>query len=178
MFLWGGRRGRWAFLDGVLVVVFFGVFELEESGLGLEEERALMVFPDAEEYKGEGCRGGPKFRIARDFGFRFPAEELGGDEESQNGPAGERNRFDPNCGDARAVKGGALKSPDQIRGGKEERKFLRNGWKVGKRHRRARKKNQREPDELIENLRLLHGVGDAGNDQAHRCEGNDADGDE
>src|SRR5207249_4950951 len=34
-----------------------------------------------------------------------------------------------------------------------------------------------QPDELVEDLSLLHGIGDAGDDEAHGCERNDADSD-
>ena len=75
-------------LHGGLVVIFW-VFELKEGGLRLEEQRALVIFPDAEEDEGKDGGGGPEFGVARDFGFRFPAEELGCDKESEHGPASE-----------------------------------------------------------------------------------------
>src|SRR5438477_5887766 len=49
---------------------------------------------------------------------------------------------------------------------------------VGKRERGARKKDQRQPDNLVEHLSLLHGVGDAGDHEAERAEGNRSDGDQ
>src|SRR5207249_11306327 len=49
---------------------------------------------------------------------------------------------------------------------------------VGKRARGARKKDQRQPDSLVEHLSLLHGVGDAGDHEAERAEGNRSEGDQ
>ena len=78
----------------------------------MEQERALIVFPDAEDDEGNGGGGGPKFGVARNFGFGFLAEELGGDEEGEKGPARQRNRFDPHRGNRLIEERGALQSPD------------------------------------------------------------------
>src|SRR2546430_9603989 len=67
---------------------------------------------------------------------------------------------------------------NEIGGGKKKRDVLDG---VGEKHKRnggARKKDKREPKKLIENLRFLHGVGDAGDDEAERAERDDADADE
>ena len=94
------------------LVVIFGVLDLIVGGLGLEEQGALVIFPDAENDEGDGGGGGPEFGVARDFRFRFPAEELSGDEEGEEGPASERNDFNPDARDGLAEKCGALKSPN------------------------------------------------------------------
>src|SRR5262249_10943721 len=41
---------------------------------------------------------------------------------------------------------------------------------------RAGEKDQRQPEELVEDLGLLHGISDAGDDEAKRAKGNDAQG--
>ena len=71
-----------------------------------------------------------------------------------------------------------LQAVDQVSGGKEYADALHNRRKSGKRNGRAGEKNQREPEKLIDDLRFLHGVGDAGDHQAERGEGNGADSDE
>ena len=94
------------------LVVFFGVFDLVVGGLGLEEQGALAVFPEAEQDERECCGGGPEFGFARYFGFRFPAEKLGCDEEGEQGPNSERCSFDEEMPDGLAEEDGALQSPD------------------------------------------------------------------
>ena len=69
------------------LIVSFGMFDLEVGGLGLEEKRALVILPDAEEDEGERSSCGPEFCVARDFRFGLPTKKLGGDEKSENGPA-------------------------------------------------------------------------------------------
>ena len=94
------------------LVVFFGVSDAVVGGLGLEKQRALVIFPDAEDDEGNCGGGGPEFGVARNFGFGFPPKELGGNKKRENGPAGEGRGFDPDFPDAFAEIGGALESPD------------------------------------------------------------------
>src|SRR5260370_28851854 len=72
------------------------------------------------------------------------------------------------------MNNGLLHCVYEISGGKEEPDALNGDVEIGKRNRGAGEKNKREPEELIENLSLLHGIGDAGDDQAQRSEGNRA----
>ena len=76
------------------------------------------------------------------------------------------------CQMGRRTEDGILQPQNEIRGGKKERRTLARLGRSGKWHGCAGKKNQGEPDELIEDLSLLHGVGDAGDDETHRGEGN------
>ena len=76
------------------------------------------------------------------------------------------------------VDNGAFEAMNEIGGGKKKRDVLDG---VGEKHKRnggAGKKDKREPEELIENLCFLHGVGDAGDDEAERAERDDADADQ
>src|SRR5205814_8420513 len=103
---------------------------------------------------------------------------LRGKKQSEDEPDGKREENDQKRRRSGVVDDGAFEAMNEIGGGKKKRDVLDG---VGEKHKRnggAGKKDKREPEELIENLCLLHGVGDAGDDEAERAERDDADADQ
>ena len=70
---------------------------------------------------------------------------------------------------------GLLQGIDKISRGKKEPDALHGAVEIGEGDGGSGKKNKRKPEELIEDLCLLHGIGDAGDNQAKRSKGNRAD---
>src|SRR5882672_2224445 len=147
-------------------------------GLGLGQDLAVLVFPNTEEKEGKSGGENPELGAARDFGLWLPAKELSGYEKSEGGPKDESENLREQLPDGKRGVHGALQSGDEIGGGEEDGNALRDFGQVGDGQRRAGKKNQRKPEELVEDLRFLHGIGDAGDDQPKGCEGNGTDGHE
>ncbi len=69
-----------------------------------------------------------------------------------------------------------MKFRDEIGCGKKQADALDDLGKSAERNRSARKENQWEPDELIDDLSFLHRVGDAGDDEAQGSESHGAQG--
>ena len=74
------------------------------------------------------------------------------------------------------MKNGLLETIYQIRSGEEEAYALDRLRQKGQREGGAGEEDQREPEELVDDLGFLHGVGDAGDDQTQGAEGDDSDG--
>src|SRR5580704_1290367 len=151
-----------------------------ESGLRLRRDIAEFVFPEAQKKKGDSGGHDQKLCIPTYFDFRLPAKKLRGQKKSKNGPANQRTKRDEDVGVPyrRRFKNGAAQTLDEVGGGQKQGDVLHHFGQKGQRKGGARKKNQREPEKLVNDLSFLHGVGDAGNDQAQRREGNRADADQ
>ena len=115
-----------------------------------------------------------ELRFAGHFDFRLPAKELRGEKKSKYGPANQGTQRDKDVvvPNVRRSKNGTAESLNKIGCRKEQRNFLYDLRKESKRKGGAGKKDERKPDELVDDLGLLHGVGDAGDDEAQRGEGN------
>lgn len=136
-----------------------------------------MVFDDSEKQKRNGRGQNIELGSAGNLGFGFPAEELYRKEEGNQRPASERNDFDVTAGRRGGVHDGLLQSVDKVGGGEKKSDALNGGVEIGKREGGAGKENKRQPQELIQDLCFLHGVGDAGDDQAKRTKGDGTNGD-
>ena len=153
-----------------------GLVDGMEGGLRLVEHLAILAFPYAKEEERQSRCGSPKLGSAGNFYFRLPAKELGGDEKAESGPNGERDQLNQNSPHWEGREHGVLQTADQICGGQENRKILGGfrqhaHWQSG-----AGKKNQGQPKELVQDLRLLHSIGHAGHDQAERGERDNSNG--
>ncbi len=79
-----------------------------------------MIFPNAQEEKRNRGTGHEELGTARNFGFRFPAEKLDGEEKSKKRPTAERNDFDVAAGGRGGMDNGLLQCVYEIGGWKEE----------------------------------------------------------
>src|SRR6267142_3532562 len=113
--------------------------------LCLVQYLAVAVLPNSEQQEGKSSGGGPKLRVARNLGFRLPAEKLRGDEEGQNRPAKERKNLDRQLPDGKRGVKSVLETGDQISGRQEDGNALGNLRQITHRQGRARQENQREP---------------------------------
>src|SRR6267143_1578244 len=146
------------------------------SGFRLIEDVAVCVFPGAQEKERQRRSQGPELGIARNLGLWLPAKELRGDEKGEHRPDGEGQNLNQELPDGKRLVEGALERGNKIGGGQEEPEVLDGLGQIGKGERGAGKENQRQPDDLVEDLSFLHRVGNAGDNEAERSEGNRADG--
>ena len=93
-----------------------GAFQGLKGRLRLPEDVTASVFPSAEQKERQSCGQGPKFRPARNLGFRFPTKELRGHEKSEDGPAREREDLNQELPDWERLIQSALQSGDQVSG--------------------------------------------------------------
>src|SRR5258708_31949004 len=149
-----------------------------ESRLSLFQDIAVRVFPSSQQQKRKSSRQGPELGIAGNLRFRVPAKELGRNKKRKDGPQREGKDLYQELPDGKRFVQGARKGGNKISGRQEEAEVLDGVGQVREREGGARKENQRQPDELVEDLSLLHGVSDAGDHQAERAEGKRADGDQ
>src|SRR5262249_7850052 len=99
-------------------------------------------------------------------------------EESEQHPANEGGDFHVTAPRRSRVNNRLLQSVDEVRCGEEKADALNGRVEIGERDRGARKENKRQPQKLIKDLSLLHGVGDAGDDETERAERDGANGDQ
>src|SRR5207253_1329248 len=110
--------------------------------------------------------------------FGLPSEELGRQKKREARPDGKGKDFyitAPSCG---GVHDGLLKAIDEVGSWKKQSKALNDARQKTQRKGGARKKDKREPEELVQHLGFLHRIGHAGHNQSERAKRNDADGDE
>src|SRR6266436_3316362 len=138
--------------------------------LCLIQNLAFTVLPNAEQQEGKSGGGGPELGVARNLGFRLPAEKLRGDKEGQNRPEGEGKNLDRQLPDGKRGVKSVLETGDEIGGRQEDGDALDGLRQIAHRQGRAGQKNEREPNKLVEDLGLLHGVGHTGNHQTKRAE--------
>src|SRR5713226_4573925 len=148
--------------------------------LRLRHRPICFVFPKPQKEKRDSGGGREELSPAGNLGLGFPAEELGRQKEGEEGPDGERAEREENIHTpgSEGSKDGALQAGDEVSGRKKEANALDDLREIGKRNGRTGKENQRQPDELIDDLSFLHGIGDAGNDEAHGREGYRTNGDQ
>src|SRR5260370_4686446 len=146
--------------------------------LRLFQDIAVRVFPSSQQQKRKSSRQGPELGIAGNLRFRLPAKELGRHKKRKDGPQSEGKDWHQELPDGKRFVQGALKGSNKISGRQEEAEVLDGVGQVRERESGAREENQRKPDELVEDLGFLHGIGDAGDDQTERAERKRADGDE
>src|SRR5580704_4745619 len=147
-----------------------------ESGLRLRRNIAEFVFPEAEKKKGNGGSKDQKLCVSTHLDLWLPAKQLRGQKKGKNGPGNQRTKRDEDVAvpEGRRFKNGAAESLDQVSGGQKQGDLLHHFGQENQRKSSARKKNQGKPEKLVDDLSFLHGVGDAGNDQAQRRERNRA----
>src|ERR1700722_2328860 len=116
------------------LVCFCGAVDGTVSCFGFQDDRTGVVFPNSQEQEGDGGSGRPELCFAWNLGFGLPAEKLRSDEESENGPAEERQGFGPKTPDGSGKIDGVLQTPDEIGGGKKDAKSLRRFGQVRQRH--------------------------------------------
>src|ERR1700722_10490560 len=150
----GGRRRR------------FAIAERSEIVLDALETIAGDVLVDAENHEGNQGGEGPELGAIGEFCFGFPAEEPARDFESDEQAESKGDEIREDFGGGGGVSGGGLEPVSQIGGGHEQSGALNPVREDGERDAGARKKEEAGPDELVDDLRFLHGVGDARNDQA------------
>src|SRR6266851_3480681 len=117
-------------------------------------------------------------RFGRNLGLRLPAEELRGKKKSKNGPTREREHLDQQLPNWKGGVNGVLKTGDQICSGQEQRNTLGGFREIWNWQRGTGHEYQGQPNELIQDLGFLHGIGDAGDHQSKGAERNNADNDE
>src|SRR6267143_3941989 len=122
--------------------------------LCLVQNLAVAVLPNSEQQEGKSGGGGPELGVARNLGFRLPAEKLCGDKERQNRPAGEGKNLNRQLPDGKRGVEGVLETGDQISGRQEDGDTLGDLRQIAHRQGSARQENEREPDQLIEDLGL------------------------
>src|SRR5260370_11327214 len=164
----GGRRAlrRPIALDGEEVVASGGT-EGAVSGLTRAGQQ-------------EGNDGSCRQRLGSgaDLGFRLPAEQLVAQEEGHGCAGCEGNNLRANLGDGYGGDQNAFEARDEIGGRKEKREAL----EPYRQHRQGQggsgKKQEGRPENLIDDLRFLGAVGDAGDDQPERGKGDNSQGNE
>src|SRR6266849_6050720 len=89
--------------------------------LRLRHGTARLIFPNSQEQEGDCGGGDQELGPAGDFGFRLPAEELGGQKESKASPHEERGDRYQNVAVPRVSRpvDSILQLRDEVGGGKE-----------------------------------------------------------
>src|SRR5262249_25612785 len=142
---WNFRR-RIGSVRGLRFVLAVLPIDGHVGGLRLEEDATGFVLPNSEEHEGQSSSGSPEFGVAWNLGLGFPAKELCGDEEREERPDEQRQGLFPEFPHREREESGALQTPDEIRGRKEDSEVLGNFGEKRQGHGGAGKKNQRQPD--------------------------------
>src|SRR5882672_11782125 len=111
----------------------------------------IFVFPDAEQKERNYCGSRPKLGAARRFGFRLPAKQLRGNQESDYGAANHRSKVQTKFRDLHRISHGhgLLQAADQVGCWEKVRNLLNELWQNRKRNRHAGKEQESEPDNLV-----------------------------
>jgi len=149
-----------------------------ESRLSLRRDVAVLIFPKAKKKEGNCGGDDQEFGFARYFDFWLPSKELRGQKKSEGGPEGERTDLNTKLPNGSGTEDGALQSLNEVSSRQKQRDVLHDFGQKGQGKGSARKKNQGEPEKLVDDLSFLHGVGDAGHDETQRRERNGADADQ
>jgi len=126
--------------------------------LGLIQDFAVLVLPNTEEKKGKSVARTQSLALRGIFGLGLPAKKLRGYEKGQDGPECKSKDLREQLPDSERRVHGSLQSANEIGGREEDGNALRDFGQVGDGQGRAREKNQRKPEELVQDLGFLHGV--------------------
>src|SRR5215813_10322467 len=129
-----------------------------ESHLRLLQNLPARVFPDTKQKERQGRPQSPELGFARNFGFRLPSEELCRHKKCQHSPKSQREDLNQELPNVKRLVEGELKGGNEIGGRQEKPEVLDGVGQIRKRESGAGEKNQGQPDDLIEDLRFLHGV--------------------
>src|SRR5260221_2029718 len=152
-----------------------GVVEGLVSRSCIGQNFPIALFIKTQQYEWDDRRSREQFGIPRDLGFRLPAEELSRQKKGKRAPRHQRQHLHRKAQDTRPGIDAVRQARHHIGRREEQRSMLHIGRKVTDRNGGAGKENHRQPEKLVEDLCFLHGVGDAGDDESERAEGNRAD---